>query len=132
MAGPDGLDGTIRALEARRYAAMQAGDLGALGALLSPRLTYGHSDASRDDRASYLASLADGTLRYHRTWFETRAVLEAGPACAVALGTMGADVTRFGADRTIGATTCAVWTEEDGTWTLLAYQPTALPKPPTP
>ncbi|MFH5924762.1 nuclear transport factor 2 family protein [Roseomonas xinghualingensis] len=118
----------IRALEARRYAAMEAGDVTALGGLLSDRLIYSHSDGSQDSKASYLATLSDGTLRYKKVWFETKAVLEAGSDSAVALGSMGADINRHGADKTIGSLTCAVWAKEGGAWKLLAYQPTALPK----
>ncbi|WP_426956703.1 nuclear transport factor 2 family protein [Muricoccus radiodurans] len=118
----------IKDLEARRYAAMKAGDIAALSALMSDRLVYSHSDGSQDDKISYLATIAHGTLRYHRVWWETKEVLEAGPDAAVALGTMGADITRNGADKTIGSLTCAVWVREGGAWRLLAYQPTALPK----
>ena len=118
----------IKALEARRYAAMQAGDVEALRALLSERLVYSHSDATQDTRESYLATLTSGSLRYHAVRYETKAVLPAGPDAAVALGTMGADIHRDGAEKTIGAMTCAVWTREDGGWRLLAYQPTALPR----
>jgi ketosteroid isomerase-like protein len=118
----------IRELEARRYAAMRAGDVEALRALLSDRLVYSHSDATQDTRESYLATLSGGSLRYHDIRFETTAVLEAGPDAAVALGTMGADIHRNGAEKTIGAMTCAVWAREAGGWRLLAYQPTALPK----
>lgn len=118
----------ISALEERRYAAMEAGDLEALGALLSDRLIYSHSDGSQDTKASYLATLSDGTLRYRKTWHEVKTVLPAGADAAVALGTMGADITRHGTDRTIGSLTCAVWAREDGAWRLLAYQPTSLPK----
>jgi hypothetical protein len=122
------IEDEIRALEARRYAAMEAGDLETLGALFSDRLVYSHSDCSQDSKPSYLAALTDGTLRYRKVWFETTAILPAGADAAVALGSMGADITRFGADRTIGSITCAVWAREDGAWKLLAYQPTALPK----
>ena len=61
-------------------------------------------------------------------WFETKTVLPVGADAAVALGTMGADIIRHGAERTIGSLTCAVWAREDGAWRLLAYQPTAFPK----
>jgi ketosteroid isomerase-like protein len=118
----------IKALEARRYAAMKAGDVAALRALLSERLVYSHSDATQDTRDSYLQTLSAGSLRYHDIRFETTTVLPAGPAAAVALGTMGADIHRNGAEKTIGAMTCAVWAREPGGWRLLAYQPTALPK----
>src|SRR5690606_5566503 len=112
----------------RRYAAMKAGDVAALRALLSDRLVYSHSDATQDSRDSYLETLTSGSLRYHDIRFETKAVLEAGADAAIALGTMGADIHRDGAEKSIAAMTCAVWAREDGGWKLLAYQPTALPK----
>jgi ketosteroid isomerase-like protein len=118
----------IRALEARRYAAMRAGDVEALGALLSERLVYSHSDATQDSRDSYLETLSSGSLRYHDIRFETKAVLAAGADAAIALGNMGADIRRNGAEKTIGAMTCAVWSREADGWRLLAYQPTALPR----
>jgi ketosteroid isomerase-like protein len=118
----------ITALEARRYAAMKAGDVAALRDLLSARLVYSHSDATQDSLESYLETLTTGTLRYHDIRFETKTVLEAGPDAAVALGTMSANITRNGAAKSIAAMTCAVWAREAGTWRLLAYQPTALPR----
>ncbi|UFN47155.1 nuclear transport factor 2 family protein [Roseomonas sp. OT10] len=120
---------TIRALEARRYAAMRQGDAAALGALLSDRLVYAHSNATTDSKASYLGTLEGGSLRYLDIRFETEQVLEAGPDCAVALGRMSADIIRYGGPRSIAAMTCAVWAREGEAWRLLAYQPTALPQP---
>lgn len=121
------MESDIRALEAQRYQAMKAGDVAALGALLSERLVYTHSDGSHDSRASYLATLSGGSLLYHAVDFEISAILSAGPDAAVALGRMSADITRNGTPRTIASATCAVWAREDGAWKLLAYQPTALP-----
>jgi hypothetical protein len=118
----------ITALEVRRYAAMKAGDVAALRTLLSARLVYSHSDATQDSLESYLATLTTGTLRYHDIQFETKAILDAGPDAAVALGTMSADITRNGTAKSIAAMTCAVWAREAGAWRLLAYQPTALPR----
>ena len=118
----------IRDLEARRYTAMRQGDRAALGELLSDRLIYAHSNATTDTKASYLGTLEDGSLRYLGIRWETETVLQAGPDCAVALGRMSAHIIRYGGKREIAATTCAVWTREGGSWRLLAYQPTALPK----
>lgn len=116
----------IRGLEARRYDAMAAGDLAALRALLSERLTYAHSDASRDTKDSYLATLEGGSLRYLRTWHETERVIDLGDSAA-AIGRMGADIVRNGNARTIGSITLALWAREGDAWRLVAYQPTALP-----
>ena len=118
----------IRALEARRYAAMLAGDTAALGALLSDRLVYAHSNATTDSKDSYLATLTDGSLRYLQIDFQTEAVLEAGPGAAAALGRMSARVHRYGGEREIAAMTLALWAKEGDAWRLLAYQPTSLPK----
>jgi hypothetical protein len=117
----------IRALEARRYDAMTAGDLAVLGELLSERLTYAHSDATRDTKVSYLGTLKDGSLRYLKTWHETERVIALGDSAA-AIGRMGADIVRNGAARTIGSITLALWAREGDNWRLVAYQPTALPK----
>ncbi|WBV45481.1 nuclear transport factor 2 family protein [Pseudoroseomonas cervicalis] len=122
----------IRALEEARYAAMLAGDLEALAALLSPRLVYAHSDATQDTRESYLESLRSGALRYHAIRHETHHLLPAGDGAVVALGSMRADITRHGAEKSIASLSCAVWAREGGAWRLLAYQPTALPKPAAP
>ncbi|MFC0386710.1 nuclear transport factor 2 family protein [Muricoccus vinaceus] len=118
----------IRALEARRYAAMLAGDTKGLGALLSDRLVYAHSNATTDSKDSYLATLTDGSLRYLQIDFQTETVLEAGPAAAAALGRMSARVHRYGGEREIAAMTLALWAKEGDAWRLLAYQPTSLPK----
>ncbi|SHJ95061.1 protein of unknown function [Roseomonas rosea] len=118
----------IRALEARRYAAMEAGDIGALEALLSERLVYAHSNATTDSKTSYLDTLRDGSLRYLSVDFTTEQVLEAGPGAAAALGRMSAHVFSYGAEREIASLTLALWTKEGDAWRLLAYQPTSLPK----
>ncbi len=123
-------EAAIRDAETRRYAAMQSNDLPALGGLLSDRLTYAHSDATRDTKASYLATLEDGSLRYLRTWHETESVIPLGPDAAAATGRMGADIHRHGAARTIGSITLAVYARESETWRMVAYQPTALPPNP--
>ncbi|MFC7555864.1 DUF4440 domain-containing protein [Pseudoroseomonas wenyumeiae] len=116
----------IRALEARRYDAMLRGDVDALAALLSERAVYAHSDATRDSKAEYLASLSTGSLRYLEVGHSTEMVLEAGPDCAAALGRMHASIIRNGAEKRIASLTLAVWAREGGEWRLLAYQPTAM------
>lgn len=116
----------IRALEARRYDAMLRGDVEALAALLSDRAVYAHSDATRDSKAEYLASISGGGLRYLEVGHETETVLEAGPDAAAALGRMSARIIRNGAEKRIASLTLALWAREDGEWRLIAYQPTAL------
>src|SRR5262245_60455752 len=54
----------IRALEDRRYQAMTAADVATLDELLSDDLVYGHSDATRDTKKSYLDRVAGGYFDY--------------------------------------------------------------------
>jgi hypothetical protein len=54
----------IRALEAQRRVAMLASDTQALEALFDEGLLYLHSTGGRDSRASYLAKLSSGAMRY--------------------------------------------------------------------
>ncbi len=54
----------IHALEDERYAAMIAGNVEALGRLLSDRLVYRHSTGGHDSKASYLERVRNGTFVY--------------------------------------------------------------------
>ncbi|NIF91886.1 nuclear transport factor 2 family protein [Burkholderia sp. Cy-637] len=55
----------VRALEGKRFDAMQAGELDAIAALLDPRLIYVHSSGLVDSRDTYLAALARAEYTYH-------------------------------------------------------------------
>src|SRR5258707_4786847 len=59
-----GITQAIRALEDRRYQAMTDADVAALEDLLSDDLVYGHSDASRDTKKSYLDKGVGGFFDY--------------------------------------------------------------------
>ena len=50
--------------EDARYAAMTAGDLEALSAVLSDLLIYTHTTGDTDTKHSYLRAVADGVVRY--------------------------------------------------------------------
>lgn len=135
----------IAALENARYAAMLAGNAGALRAMCSPRLHYSHSQGNRDSRESWLAQIEAGTMVYHAIshsidWAETL------PGTILIGGRMTATVEVNGARRDIDNACLIVWADEgadedadggggadagsDGgtTWRLIAFQPTPLPR----
>lgn len=114
------------ALEERRRAALLAGDLGALQALLAPDLRYTHSTGACDTRDSLLAKLAGGQIAYRQLAFTQQAVQCTADAGIVG-GEMHAEVEREGALRTIAARTLAVWLRRAEGWRLAAFQGTALP-----
>jgi hypothetical protein len=54
----------IRQLEDERYQAMLDGDVETLDRLLSPRLSYTHSNGDRDSKESYLRKVRDRYFVY--------------------------------------------------------------------
>jgi ketosteroid isomerase-like protein len=117
----------VRAAEDRRYAAMVAGDLAALGELLSDQAVYTHSYGGRDTKQEWLDSLSSGALTYHSAEHTVSEVIVRGDA-AVLVGEMHADVTSARGSVRLDNATVAVWGAEDGTWRLVYFQSTALPK----
>ena len=87
----DNLTDLIRTLENERYAAMIAGDVGALDRLLSDRLVYGHSNAARDSKDSFLERVRDRTFVYESIDHPEERIIIAGGAVVV-LGAMIANV----------------------------------------
>lgn len=116
----------IRELEARRYAAMLAGDVAALDALLSERLVYCHSNAERDDKASYLERVRDKTFVYESIEHPEETIIVTSDAAAV-VGSMIARGFWAGELRTLRNASLAVWAREPLGWRLVAYQPTPIP-----
>lgn len=113
-------------LEDRRYAAMVGGDLETLDELLSDDVIYAHSNASVDNKASYLNLLRTGALKYHSLEHTTDAVVTR-PGLVIISGTMSGSIHMHGAAKTLNSRVAAVWSAEDGRWRLLAFQPTPIP-----
>ena len=112
-------------LEARRLAAMRAGDAEALAALLDDDLSYTHSFGDRDGKASYLDRLRAGFFRYHELRSVTEQVIRRGDVL-VLVGTMWARETVNGQDRIIDNACTSVWAMRDGAWRFLSFAPTPL------
>jgi ketosteroid isomerase-like protein len=116
----------ISELEARRYQAMTDGDTATLTELLSPDLVYTHSDASTDSKQSYLDRLASGHFRYGPVDHPEHSIIVRGDT-ALVFHDMRGEVIVPGATRALNSRSLAVWTRDNGQWTLLAYQPTKYP-----
>jgi ketosteroid isomerase-like protein len=117
----------VRDAEDRRYAAMIAGDVAALGELLSDRVVYTHSHGGRDTKQEWLGNLGSGALVYHAAEHPVTEVIVLGDA-AVVVGEMHADVTSARGSVHLANATIAVWGLEDGSWRLAAFQSTPLPR----
>jgi ketosteroid isomerase-like protein len=113
----------ISALEDRRYQAMTDGDTGTLDELFAADLVYTHSDATSDSKQSYLDRLASGYFKYGPIAHPETSVVVHGD-CAVVIGDMRGEVRIGGQMRALNSRSLAVWVRENGSWLLLAFQPT--------
>lgn len=116
----------IRAADARRTAAMVAGDLDTLRELIADDCRYVHSTGVSDTKDGYLASIESGSLAY--TWIRTaeHILLAAGDAVLVQ-HEMRAELVRDGVPKPYRSRAVAVWrTTPDGP-RLVYFQATGLP-----
>jgi ketosteroid isomerase-like protein len=119
----------IRALEDRRYQAMTDADVATLDELLSDDLVYGHSDATRDTKQSYLDKVASGYFDYGPLSHPEAGIVVHGDV-AVVTGDMRGEVQVQGQVRVLNSSALAVWARAGGRWALLAFQPTKYPGEP--
>jgi len=116
----------IRALEDRRYQAMTDGDVAALGELFAADFVYTHSDTKTDTKQSYLDKLASGYFKYGPISHPETSIVVHGD-CVLVFGDMRGEVQLDGQMRVLNNKSLSVWVAEDGSWVLLAYQPTKYP-----
>lgn len=116
----------IRSLEDRRYDALVDRDWDAFEQLCHRDLSYVHSTAIVDSRASYVAKLRGGFYTYHHISHPIDRVVVVGDV-AMVFGQMEADITACGIDKHLDNQALAVWRRTDGEWLLYAYQPTVRP-----
>ena len=113
--------------EDRRYKAMQDADMTTLDELCADALSYAHSSGTRDTKSEYLGKIGSGYYAYRRIDHPVERVEVVGDT-AIVVGRMTADVEVQGVLKTIDNLALAVWTREAGSWRLLAYAPTSLPR----
>jgi ketosteroid isomerase-like protein len=121
------LAAAVRAAEQKRSAAMLANDAAALDALLDARLQFCHSTGNVDDKASYIAKLANGRLQYTAIQWQDEVVTALGPDAAIISGRMHMDVRVEGTDKSLNNRVVTVWSRAEGQWRLVAFQSTPLP-----
>jgi len=125
-------EGALNAAADARIAALVAGDVAALGAILSDDLHYVHSSGVADTKKAFLANLVSGKTKYveyvpgERSWRH--------PAAGIALesGKARLKVVNAGSPMTVQLSYLATWREENGQWKFLAWQSARLPQPTTP
>lgn len=116
----------VRAAEQQRCAAMLAGDLAALDAVLDPALQFHHATGTVDDKPGYLAKMASGRIQYTSIdWSEER-ITTLGPDTAMLTGRMATAVRVEGDAKRLDNRVLTVWEREGGQWRMLAFQSTPI------
>ncbi|OUM02295.1 nuclear transport factor 2 family protein [Variovorax sp. JS1663] len=122
----DDIPALLLDLQARRHRAMVEADLEALDALLDDTLSYTHSDATRDSKASYLAKVRGGAMRYAEVSSVEDEVLVCSDDAACVFGRMQLAGELAGAPRRFDNRFLAVWVRRGAQWRLAAFQPTPV------
>lgn len=118
----------LAAADDRRVAAMKAGDRAGIEEAFSENLRYAHSNGQTDTRASLLAALESGRMRYKEIRYTSREFSFPVPGCALMTGQARVVAGREGREAALALSFLAVWRLEEGRWKLLAWQSCPLPQ----
>ncbi|WGR73115.1 nuclear transport factor 2 family protein [Bradyrhizobium sp. ISRA426] len=102
-------------------------DVATLDQLLSDKLVYTHSNGQRDTKEQYLGHVESGHFKYFAIARPEEEIRVFGDM-AMVVGRMVARVAVAGSERQLDNRSLAIWIRQDGQWSLLAYQPTPIPR----
>ncbi len=111
----------IRELEERRRKAMLLADTKTLEALFDEALIYIHSTGTRDTRATYLAKLESGAMRYETITLEVTEIT-IRERFAILAGRMTATVRTANGKIAIASRYEAIWHQSADSWRVMAIQ----------
>ena len=112
--------------EQQRCAAMIAGDPAALADMLDDRLQFHHATGAVDDKPAFLAKMAAGRIIYQDIVWSEEKVTALAADSAMMTGRMTTDVRTEGTAKQLNNRVMTVWSREQGTWRLLAFQSTPI------
>lgn len=125
-------EGALNAAADARVAALVAGDVAALGAILSDDLHYIHSSGVADTKEAFLANLVSGKTKYVEYAPGERSWRFPAPGIAIESGKARIKVVNATGPMIVHLSYLATWREENGQWRFLAWQSARLPQPTTP
>jgi len=117
----------IRQLEARRLRAMMDADTAALDRILGDDLTYTHSNGAVDTKASFLAVLKSGKLKYESVSTDGQVRVQGDTAVVTGRGAMKVRAGDRQLDMAVRFTD--VYVKRDGHWQMIAWQSTRIVEP---
>ena len=112
--------------EQRRWDAMIAKDTATLAELFADEMSYTHSNALVDTKASYLAAIEQRTFDYRAVQRSDEQVRVIGDT-ALITGRGEIDVVAGGREVKLNARYSVVWIRRDGRWQFLCWQSTSIP-----
>jgi ketosteroid isomerase-like protein len=116
----------ILGLEEKRFAAMIAGDLGALEPMVHEGLLYTHSSGITDTKASWLDSMRSGKVKYKSASCSERKVRVVNDV-ALVNGKAHIEADIGGEPRTLKLLFLNAWAKTPQGWKFLAWQ--SCPQP---
>lgn len=114
----------VRQVEDRRIKALVDDDFATLEAIFADDLTYTHSSAAVDTKASYMAALRSGKTKYESVDRQPSTVRVYGD---VAVMTGEALVGLRGRAEKLALRYTLVYVKQGGQWRMVAWQSTRLP-----
>jgi uncharacterized protein (TIGR02246 family) len=118
----------IRQREQQRVAALVAGDVDRVAAMLSPTLSYTHSNATLESKDAFLANLRAGQVVYRSLTHKDVQVRVVAPDVAVMNGLSDVVVAIGGKEQTVPLRFTMVYVRQGGEWLLEVWHSTRRPE----
>ena len=124
--------GTITADEAMkaetaRYAAQTSNDFASMEKLFGDDLTYNHSSAATDSKATYIDSMRSGRTKYRKMTPNGDLKTRTYGCLAIITGTAVYEVTAGGQDRSVPLRFTAIWAKRPSGIEFVSWQSTGIP-----
>jgi hypothetical protein len=124
--------GTITADEAMkaetaRYAAQTSNDFASMEKLFGDDLTYNHSSAATDSKATYIDSMRSGRTKYRKMTPNGDLKTRTYGCLAIITGTAVYEVTSGGQDRSVPLRFTAIWAKRPSGVEFVSWQSTGIP-----
>jgi hypothetical protein len=113
--------------ENARYAAQTANDFAAMDKLFGSDLTYNHSSAATDSKASYIDSMRSGRVKYRKMTPNNDLNTRTYGCLALITGTAVYEVTSAGQDRSVPLRFTAIWAKRPSGIEFVSWQSTGIP-----
>jgi ketosteroid isomerase-like protein len=128
LAAQGGDTEAVKALELKRFEAMQQNDFSALEGLLADDMIYTHSSGQADTKAQFLEALRTGKTRYVKIAPTDTNVTIFGDT-AVIRGRGQFTVENQAGKNEFTLSYLDVWLKRGGKWQMVAWQSARLPPP---